>query len=150
ARVKVAGRGADENRVVVRDELLHRSRVRELDSAGGTDEGLVRAVRVQHRSVRLEQPLAVDLQPEPPLDLRGAHELEPGAALLERFAAALDPADVERAVRREELLAGLILELAPADEGLLRQPHELGVGVRDLEDARGAVTRAAIVSGREL
>ena len=67
------------------------------------------------------------------------------AGVLER-----DGPEVERPGRHDQLLAALRLELAPALQGALGEPDVVLIGVRESEDARAAVARAAVVARLEL
>jgi len=53
--------------------------------------------------------------------------------VLERFAAALDAADVERAGRREELLAGLVFELRQRTSDSCASRTKCGSGYETLK-----------------
>ena len=58
--------------------------------------------------------------------------------------------ELQQAVQLQELDAGFTLELVPAGERLLRQLDELHLRVREPNDARASVTRAARVADLEL
>jgi hypothetical protein len=82
---------------------------------------------------------ALEPLPRDPAGLEGL-----GGALLEA------PHHLDKAVQLEQRLAGLVLELAPEGQGLLRQPNVLGLGVGEPEDPRASVARATVVADPKL
>ena len=88
----------------------------------------------------------MDRKPALGLQMLEAVPFDPAGLERARGAFLERPDDLEQAVQLEQRLAALGLELTPEPERLLGQAHVLLFGVRQPEDARAAVTRAAVVA----
>ena len=121
-------------------------------SDGGRQQRLLREVGEDEASVGLEEaaPARLDPDREAALDLGGVQHLERRPARRERVAVGPPVAEVERPGLLQQRPAALGLELAPERVGLLREAHVALLGIREPDDPRAAVARAALVTDLEL
>ena len=132
-------------------ERLDRMALSDVEAARERGE---RLVGVDDAGVGLEEHERVGLRgdTEPRLRLLAGEQLAGYATRLEGSLRTDDAlaVELEQPVEEEQLLAALRLELAPARERLLRQPHPLLLGIGEPEDPRSPVARAARVPELEL
>ncbi len=135
-----------------RVRLLDRRDSRALPHLEPGGESREHLVGVRDAAVGLVQAALAGLESdaEATVDLGRVEHLGGDAARVQRVAVRLPATEVERAVQLEELLAGLRLELPPERVGLLREPDPLDGGIRQPDDPRATVARAALVTELEL
>ena len=119
---------------------------------GGCQHRLLREVGEHEAPVGLEEAAPARLDPDrkAALDLGRFQHLERGAACRKCVAVGPPVAEVERPGLLQQRPAALGLELAPEWVGLLREAHVALFGIREPDDPRAAVARAALVTDLEL
>ena len=120
---------------------------------GGREQGRVGPVGERHPSVRLEERLLGRVGGDGPArrDLRAGEELVADPACGERpRVLGRDGPKSRPPVVHDQLLAAFGLELAPALQRALGEPHVVRIGVGEAEDPRGTVARAPLVTQPEL